>query len=73
LIVRLQRPVSDALLHKLNDDFKDILTQGKIERHSAAPEELDEPDLAHLPRLTLRFNRKNFGRLRQLIDMLNTE
>jgi len=73
LIVRLQRPVSDALLHKLNDSFNDILTQGRIERHSAASEELDEPDLSHLPRLTLHFNRKNFGRLRQLIDMVNTE
>ncbi|HET6465129.1 MAG TPA: TIGR00730 family Rossman fold protein [Nitrospiria bacterium] len=73
LIVRLQRPVSDALLHKLNDSFKDILIQGRIERCAAAPEESDELDLNRLPRLTLHFNRKNFGRLRQLIDMLNTE
>jgi uncharacterized protein (TIGR00730 family) len=73
LIVRLQRPVSDALLQKLNDSFQDILTQGRIERCEAAPEESDELDLNRLPRLTLRFNRKNFGRLRQLIDMLNTE
>jgi len=73
LIIRLQRPVSDTLLDKLNDSFKDILIQGRIERCEAAPEESDELDLNRLPRLTLRFNRKNFGRLRQLIDMLNTE
>jgi uncharacterized protein (TIGR00730 family) len=72
-IIRLQRPVSDALLDKLNDGFNDILTQGRIERCSGSPEESDEPDLIHLPRLTMRFNRKNFGRLRELIDMLNAE
>jgi len=72
-IIRLQRPVSDGLLDKLNDGFNDILAQGRIERGSAFPEESDEPDLIPLPRLTMRFNRKNFGRLRQLIDMLNSE
>lgn len=73
LVIRLQRPISDALLAKLNDNFKDIATQGRIERGSAFREESDEPDLIHLPRLTFRFNRKNFGRLRQLIDALNEE
>lgn len=73
LVIRLQRPISDSLLVKLNDDFKDIVTQGRIERASAVREESDEPDLTHLPRVTFRFNRKNFGRLRQLIDALNEE
>lgn len=72
-IVRLQRPISDGLLEKLNEDFVDILSRGHIKRSSAYREESDEPDLTHLPRLTLRFNRKNFGRLRQFIDALNTE
>ena len=73
LVIRLQRPISDALLEKLNDGFKDIATRGRIDRASAFREESDEPDLIHLPRLKLRFNRKNFGRLRQLIDALNAE
>lgn len=73
LIIRHQRPVSDALLAKLNSDFKDILTQGEIERCPTLREESDEPDLAHLPRLAMGFNRKNFGRLRQLVDALNAE
>ena len=73
LVIRLQRPIPDASLVKLNDGFKDIVTQGRIERASAFREESDEPDLIHLPRLTFRFNRKSFGRLRQLIDALNEE
>ncbi|MBI3609871.1 MAG: TIGR00730 family Rossman fold protein [Nitrospirae bacterium] len=73
LILRLQRPISDALLAKLNDEFKDILAKGRIERCPVLREESDEPDLTHLPRLALRFSRKDFSRLRQLIDALNTE
>jgi hypothetical protein len=60
-------------LEKLNDGFKDILTRGRIERGEAFREESDEPDLIHLPRLRLQFNRKNFGRLRKLIDSVNEE
>ncbi|MBI4390867.1 MAG: hypothetical protein HY575_03200 [candidate division NC10 bacterium] len=32
---------------------------------------MNEPELADLPRLLLRFNRRDFGRLRRLIDALN--
>jgi uncharacterized protein (TIGR00730 family) len=73
LMIRLQRAISDPLLEKLNDDFSDTLSRGRIERAAAYREESDEPDLNHLPRLMLRFNRKNFGRLRQLIDAINAE
>jgi uncharacterized protein (TIGR00730 family) len=73
LMVRLQRPISEVLLEKLNQEFKEILSRGAIERSSPYREESDEQDLAHLPRLVLQFNRKNFGRLRQFIDALNSE
>lgn len=71
LIIRLQRPVTDAMLEKLNNDFADILLKGAIEATSALPEESNETEVMHLPRICLFFNRKNFGRLRQLIDALN--
>ena len=72
LIIRLQHPVSDEVLEKLNANFGDILVKGSIVRSSVLPEESNEPELAHLSRLALYFNRKNFGRLRQLIDATNT-
>jgi hypothetical protein len=34
--------------------------------------ERDEPALANLPRLVFRFNRRDHGRLRILIDLLNS-
>jgi len=71
-IIRLEHPVTDEMLDKLNTDFKDILIKGSIERSPVLPEESHEAELMHLPRLSLFFNRKNFGRLRQLIDAVNT-
>jgi len=38
---------------------------------AALPEEQNEPDIADLPRLVLLPKRKNFGRIRQLIDAVN--
>ena len=43
---------------------------GKIEVRSALPREAGEVD--HYPRIALRFNRRSVGRLRQLIDRLNS-
>jgi hypothetical protein len=37
------------------------------------PEEVDETDIGHLPRLVVDFNRHNFGRLKEFIDAVNTK
>ncbi|MBI4640879.1 MAG: LOG family protein [Candidatus Tectomicrobia bacterium] len=71
LVIRLNHPISDHVLHLLNRRFESILTQGSIERSSALPDEADEPEWLHLSRLVLWFNRKDFGKLRQMIDMIN--
>ena len=34
-------------------------------------DESDEPELADLQRLVLDFNRRDFGRLKQLVDAIN--
>ena len=73
LVFRLTRQPSDSLLKTINDQFADILTEGKFELTGPLSEEKDEPDLADLPRLLFHFNRRNFGRLRQLIDTLNRD
>jgi len=35
------------------------------------PEESDDPGTLHLPRLLFHFNREDFARLRQMIDVIN--
>ncbi len=71
LVLRIQKKLDDGLLASINRDFEDILTSGRIEQTSALSGESNEPDLADLPRLTLHFNRKSLGRLRQMIDAIN--
>lgn len=71
LVLRLTSQLSTVRLGHLNEHFSDILVSGKIEQRNALPEEASEPDLEALPRITLHFNRRNLGRLRQLIDAIN--
>jgi len=73
LVIRLNRPVADTLVAQLSADFADILVSGRIEQATGALPTEDEPEIRHLPRLVLHFNRTHFGRLRQLIDRLNRE
>ena len=71
LVIRLKSPLTQRMIEKLNDDFNDILSKGKIMACKALYEESDEPEIDHLPRLVLNFKRKNFGRLREFIDAIN--
>ena len=71
LVVRLQQALSPTRLDDLNRQFADILVDGQFESSPPLAEERDETDLAHLPRLVFRFDRRSLGRLRQLIDCIN--
>ena len=71
LALRLSRPLDDQLVEAINGRFGDILAHGRFVQSGPLPEEKDEPDLAELPRLIFHFNRRDHGRLRQLIDVLN--
>jgi len=71
LVLRLNQPIPEESLGKLGREFADIVSEGGFTLAGPLPEEKDEPELAHLPRLVFRFNRSSFGRLRRLIDAIN--
>lgn len=71
LILRLTRPLSEEAIQALNREFTDILDRGTIEPTPPLQEELEDEDELDWPRLALPFNRRDFGRLRQLIDRIN--
>jgi uncharacterized protein (TIGR00730 family) len=73
LVLRLQRPLGEAMLEKLAVEFSDILVAGTFEQVSALPEEANDTHVADLPRLRFRFDRKSLGRLRMLIDAINRD
>lgn len=72
LVLRLNAPLDEKTLDVVNHDFADILTEGRFVASGPLPQERDDPNLAHLPRLVFRFNRQDCGRLRQLVDFLNS-
>jgi len=72
LVIRLNSPISPENVKLLNNHYSDILTpEGAFILSKALAEEHDEPEISHLPRLIIDFNREDFGRLRRLIDRLN--
>lgn len=71
LAIRIQRSLPESYVEQMNQQFRDIIVEGKLVQRPLLPVERDEPELASLPRLVLHFDRLHFGRLRQLIDAIN--
>jgi uncharacterized protein (TIGR00730 family) len=71
LVMRLNHTPSDSAVAALNEDFADIIIGPPIRRIEPTSEEVDDNEHLELPRLAFGFNRRDYGRLRQLIDMLN--
>jgi uncharacterized protein (TIGR00730 family) len=72
LVIRLKFPPSRSAIQSLNDDFSDLITGEKIHAIDPLPEEREDDDYVDLPRIALGFDRKSYGRLRQMIDVLNS-
>jgi len=71
MALRMKTPIAPEQLEGIQQQFSDLLTEGRFELRGALEEELDEPALKDLPRLVFSFNRRSASRLRQLIDHLN--
>ncbi len=72
LVLRLTSPIDAACARMLGEKFSDILIPGgKMVLSGPLPAEEDEPEIADLPRLVVDFDRKSFGKLRSLIDVIN--
>ncbi|HJQ90774.1 MAG TPA: TIGR00730 family Rossman fold protein [Acidimicrobiia bacterium] len=71
LVLRLNEEPSDETIETLNEDFADIVVEGAIERVAPSAAELEDTDALHLHRIAFVFDRRHFGRLRMMIDVLN--
>ena len=69
-VIRLKSELSDTDVEELNTNFSDILVQGKIEKSTALAEELPD-ETAKLPRLIFYFNRRDSGRLYQMLARIS--
>jgi uncharacterized protein (TIGR00730 family) len=71
LVVRLKNAPNESAIAAMNEDFSDIIVEGKIQTVKPAPEEVEHNEHLELKRIAFNFNRRDYGRLRQLIDVLN--
>jgi hypothetical protein len=71
-IIRLRHAPSPSAIEALNEDFADIITGEPIKVIEATAEEREDNDRLDLQRIAFGFNRRDYGRLRQLVDVLNS-
>jgi len=72
-VLRLNKELSRKTLNLLNRDFKDILTSGTIRHASLMKEEIEKGDYLDLPRLAMNFNLHDYGRLLEMIRVINKD
>jgi len=72
LVLRVQRLPTEERIEELSVRFADIAPSG-LRSGAPLPVEVAEGDVPELGRVLLRFDRRHYGRLRQLIDALNDE
>src|SRR6185312_7939928 len=70
-VVRLRHAPTASAIDAMNEDFADIIVGPAIQKIEPTPEEIDDDDNVALPRIAFGFNRRDYGRLRQLYDVLN--
>jgi len=72
LVIRLNKILTDQQIDELAAEFPEIMVAGSsIKRTAALPEEADEPDILHLPRIILEFDHHFYGLLIAFIRQLN--
>lgn len=72
-VLRLNRKISDSTLKLINKKFKDILTCGDIFFTPPSEKEMEEGEFIDLPRLAMSFNMRDYGRLYELIHVINSD
>jgi uncharacterized protein (TIGR00730 family) len=71
MVVRIKHRVTEAALARLGEEFGDLLVDGAYVQSGPLPEEANEPDIAHYHRIVFHPHRRNFGRMRLLLDAIN--
>src|ERR1700735_5079981 len=71
-VIRLKHAPTPSAIEAMNEDFSNIITGPAIKAIETTPDEHADGDVVELPRISFGFNRRDYGRLRQLIDVLNS-
>lgn len=70
-VLRLNHPLSEEALRCIKREFRDIIIDGDIKNSGPLDEELQKDEYPYLPRLVMKFNKGRYGRLCEMIHMIN--
>lgn len=70
-VIRLNKPLPPTAMNELNKKYSDILISGKIEASAPTPEEVRDKDHIDLPRLVMKFNKRDYGKLYRMVRRIN--
>jgi hypothetical protein len=70
MVFRIQRALTDEQIEQLNDEFSCLVKEGRIEQSGPLDGETEHLEL---PRLHWVTHRRNYGKLRELIDRVNEQ
>lgn len=71
LVIRIKKKLPAAILAKAQRKFDALASNKPIVQMGPLEEEGNEPELEHLTRLVLYFNRFDYGTLRAFVDFIN--
>ncbi|HSH94315.1 MAG TPA: LOG family protein [Roseimicrobium sp.] len=71
LVIRLKHVPSPSAIQALNEDFAGIISGAPIRVIDPTPAELEDGEALDLARISFGFDRRHFGRLQSMIDVLN--
>jgi len=72
-ILRLNKKISGETLNLINRKFKDILKDGDIRFSSPTEKEIENKEYLELPRLAMNFNLRDYGKLCEMICVINKD
>jgi len=72
-VLRLNKKISEKTLMFINKKFKDILTSGEIRLSPPTKKEIQNEEYLDLPRLAMNFNLHNYGKLYEMIHIINRD
>jgi hypothetical protein len=72
-VIRLNKEISAKTLAIINKQFKDILTSGEIKLSPPTNKEIQEEEYPDLPRIAMNFNMRDYGKLCEMIHVINKD
>ncbi len=72
-IIRLKSRISPDTLKFINKEFSDILLDSDIHFCPPTEKEIQEDEFLELPRLAMRFNRRDYGKLYRMLHFINAD